>query len=188
MDRDAFTAAFRAHHAAVLAYGLRRVDADTAREVAAETFTVAWRRADAVPDDALPWLLATARRVLANEVRRRGRAERLAGRLRETTQAGGDATSGSGEPTADHAQQVVDANLLRAALDRLGARDREVLLLVAWEGLDHTGLATTLGCSAGAARVRLHRARRRLASTLETPPSRAPHPPMTQPITDQGPR
>ena len=53
MDRDAFTAVFRAHHAAVLAHGLRRVDADTAREIAAETFTVARRRADAVPDDAL---------------------------------------------------------------------------------------------------------------------------------------
>lgn len=188
MDRDAFTAVFRAHHGAVLTYGLRRVDADTAREVAAETFTVAWRRADAVPDDPLPWLLATARRVLANEVRRRGRAERLAGRLHEATLTGGDAAGGDGGPVRDHAQQVVGAAVLRAALDRLGERDREVLLLVAWEGLDHAGLATTLGCSVGAARVRLHRARRRLAGALETPPARAPHPPTTQPITDRGPR
>ena len=183
MDRDAFAVVFRTHHAAVLAYGLRRVDADTAREVAAETFTVAWRRAGAMPEEPLPWLLATARRVLANEVRRRGRSERLASRLREST-----GTSSGGGPVADHAEQVVDAALLRSALDRLDERDREVLLLVAWEGLDHAGLATTLGCSPGAARVRLHRARRRLASVLETSATRAPHPPTTQPITDRGPR
>ena len=56
----------------VLGYALRRTDQEEARDVGAETFTVAWRRLEDVPagDDALPWLLATARKQLANRRRR----------------------------------------------------------------------------------------------------------------------
>jgi RNA polymerase sigma-70 factor (ECF subfamily) len=49
----------------------------------------------------------------------------------------------------------------------LGADDREVLTLAAWEGLDAGEIATVMGCSRNAARIRLHRARRRLARELD---------------------
>ena len=62
----------------------------------------------------------------------------------------------------------LDGELL-AALARLGPRDREALLLAAWEGLQGAELAAALGCSAAAAKVRLHRARRRLAAELDGP-------------------
>lgn len=55
---------------------------------------------------------------------------------------------------------------LSAAFARLGEADREVLALEAWEGLRGDGIAAVLGCTPGAARVRLHRARRRLAAAL----------------------
>jgi RNA polymerase sigma-70 factor (ECF subfamily) len=55
-----------------------------------------------------------------------------------------------------------------AALATLGERDREVLLLHAWDGLDNAEAATVLGCSANAFAVRLHRARRRFADALDT--------------------
>jgi len=55
---------------------------------------------------------------------------------------------------------------LASALATLGERDREVLLLTAWEGLAPGEAATVLGCSRNAFAVRLHRARRRLASAL----------------------
>src|SRR2546423_158376 len=45
-----FEALFHQHADAVLAYAIRRSDADTAEEVVAETFAVAWRRLDVVPD------------------------------------------------------------------------------------------------------------------------------------------
>jgi RNA polymerase sigma-70 factor (ECF subfamily) len=48
----------------------------------------------------------------------------------------------------------------------LGERDREALMLVAWDGLDHRDAATVMGCSTSAFTVRLHRARRRLAGLL----------------------
>jgi RNA polymerase sigma-70 factor, ECF subfamily len=55
---------------------------------------------------------------------------------------------------------------LADALRRLSERDREILLLAAWEGLDRTGLAAALGCTKTAAGVRLYRARKRLATAL----------------------
>jgi RNA polymerase sigma-70 factor (ECF subfamily) len=44
--------------------------------------------------------------------------------------------------------------------------DRELLALVAWEGLAREELALALGTSRAAVRVRLHRARRRLREAL----------------------
>ncbi len=49
---------------------------------------------------------------------------------------------------------------------RMGASDREILQLVAWEGLNTEELAVVLGSSEVACRVRLHRARRRFAAAL----------------------
>jgi RNA polymerase sigma factor (sigma-70 family) len=57
---------------------------------------------------------------------------------------------------------------LELALRSLSAQDREALLLVAWEDLTPTAAAASLGISASAFRVRLHRARRRLVYELET--------------------
>jgi hypothetical protein len=65
-----FRRLFADHQRAVLGYALRRAQTPTdALDVVAETFLVAWRRIDVVPgrDDARPWLLSVARRVLANQ-------------------------------------------------------------------------------------------------------------------------
>jgi len=51
-------------------------------------------------------------------------------------------------------------------LMELGERDREVLLLSAWESLVPAQIAMVLGCSRTTAAVRLHRARRRLARAV----------------------
>jgi DNA-directed RNA polymerase specialized sigma24 family protein len=51
-----------------------------------------------------------------------------------------------------------DAMLASAALGRLSDADREILLLVSWEGLSSAEVAVVLGCSPTAARIRLHRA------------------------------
>jgi hypothetical protein len=56
---------------------------------------------------------------------------------------------------------------VHAALARLSDRDREVLLLVEWEGLRPAELATVLGCREVTARGRLHRARRRFRDAFE---------------------
>ncbi len=53
-----------------------------------------------------------------------------------------------------------------AAFASLAGTDRELLSLVAWEGLGHGEIASVLGCSRNAVRIRLHRARSRFAAAL----------------------
>lgn len=143
---------FTAHAAAVRAYARRRVDRVAADDAVSEVFVIAWRRLEDVPDDALPWLLGCARNVLSHQRRRSRRDLALFDRL--TAQpAPGSSLAG------DHA--------LVAALAQLSNRDREVLLLIAWEGLEPAQAARVLGCSRDALAVRLHRARKRLAAALK---------------------
>jgi RNA polymerase sigma-70 factor, ECF subfamily len=81
------------------------------------------------------------------------------------------------------ADVVADRMTLRDALARLPERDREVILLVAWEGLDRSAVARVLGCSRPNVALRLFRARRRLEAALaesELPHSR----PQTEGATD----
>lgn len=75
-EREEFSALYREHYGAVLRYCRRRTDEETARDAAAETFLVAWRRREVVPQDPLPWLYGVARRVLANAARGAGRQRR----------------------------------------------------------------------------------------------------------------
>jgi RNA polymerase sigma factor (sigma-70 family) len=162
--RDRFEGLFRDGYPLVRAYALRRAAPDAAQDAVAETFLVAWRRLDDVPEDALPWLYGTARRVIANQRRSAARGVALEQRL-----SGALAVSDS----ADVGDSVANAELLRLALARLSDRSREALMLVAWEGLDGTRAARSAGCSKAAFAVRLHRARAHLAAeldSLEAPP------------------
>jgi RNA polymerase sigma-70 factor (ECF subfamily) len=153
----------------VLAYALRRTSREDAEEVAAETFVVAWRRLHEVPDDPIPWLLAVARRVLANQRRATDRRKALDKRL-------GSAPRGASPVAPDPAEEVAARIALDEALMRLGEWDREALLLVAWEGLDNHGAAVVMECSPAIFAVRLHRARRRLVRQLLKSEDTAPNP------------
>jgi RNA polymerase sigma factor (sigma-70 family) len=177
--RARFDACFRAHYADVLAYGLRRLgDRAAADDVASETFVVAWRHRDALPDEVLPWLFGVARRVLLNERRAARRRERLDARL------GGERSVSAGDP----AEIVSERAAILAALGRLSEPDREALRLVAWEGLGRADAAAVLGCSRGAYAIRLYRARRRLARHLaaDPTPDRQPRPPRAAEIAEDG--
>jgi RNA polymerase sigma-70 factor, ECF subfamily len=147
-------ALFVEHAGAVRAYARRRIDIATADDTVSEVFVIAWRRLDDVPADALPWLLACARRVLANQRRGARRRSALADRL--------SSTHGSVAPRVD-----VEDGALARALAELSDRDREVLLLIAWEGLEPARAAAALECSRPALAVRMHRARRRLAAVID---------------------
>jgi RNA polymerase sigma factor (sigma-70 family) len=148
---------FRENYPLVRAYALRRAAPDAAQDAVAETFLVAWRRLEDVPEDALAWLYATARKVLANQRRSASRGAALEERI---------ATAGSPMASPDAADHVVDAELMRLALARLSERSREALMLVAWEGLSGARAARAAGCSTAAFAVRLHRARAQLESEL----------------------
>lgn len=152
-DAEEFRHVFAATAVRVRGFVRRHVDDAECDDVLSEVYLIAWRRFADIPADPLPWLLATARRVLANHWRGRDR------RLRRETEARAVAMLAS-EP--DVAGWVVDRTVMLAAIDALDVEDREILLLVGWDGLDAGGVAQVLGCSVGAARMRLSRARQRL--------------------------
>lgn len=101
----------------------------------------------------LPWLLGVARRVIANHLRGDARRRALDDRLSAQRPEG--SRSDPERPSR-----------ISLALSTLGERDREALMLVAWDGLEHRAAATVMGCSTTAFTVRVHRARRKLQAAL----------------------
>ncbi|QWC86342.1 RNA polymerase sigma factor [Nocardioidaceae bacterium] len=167
---------FDAHAPRLLGYARRLVEPADAEDLVSEAFCVAARRLDAVPADpdrARPWLYAVVRKLAANHRRTAGRHRDLWQQLlRETWQPGGHHAA----PDA-----ATDAAIAReAAISALGALregDRELLLLLAWDGLEVAEAAVVLGVRPATLHVRLHRARARLAEAersleLDHPPPR----------------
>lgn len=134
-------------------YLLRRADPAAVDDVLAETLLVLWRRIDDVPqlDEVLPWCYGVARGCLANARRAERRRLRLVDKLAWTAPL---------SAPAEHTE-------LYDALRTLGAIDREVVLLWAWEGLTPRGIAEVTGLTANAVSIRLHRAKKKLAAELE---------------------
>jgi RNA polymerase sigma factor (sigma-70 family) len=159
MDESRFRALFVATYPALARYARHRgLDRDEAEDLIASTFEVAWRRADIVPegDEAILWLYKVAFNQLRNLRRRHQRDRDLLLRLRVPEEVA---------PPAEPADFTIES--IRRALSRLTEKDRELILLVAGEGLSPTQAGVVLGCGAVAARTRLHRARRRLTGLLE---------------------
>lgn len=155
-DRDEawFDALFREHARSVYRYVARRAARDDADDLTADVLTVAWRRREEVPEGhELAWLYRTAAFTVANHHRRSRPV------LVEVLPEDPDQTS---------PEVLVVADLeVRAALASLSDRDREILLLTAWDGVDGDGLAETLGISRGGADAALSRARSRLRAAWE---------------------
>ncbi|MGE0029230.1 MAG: RNA polymerase sigma factor [Thermoleophilia bacterium] len=145
------------HHAAVLAYARRRTGEQGAQEAVSEAFVRAWHRPDAAVEvDPRTWLLSAARSAIANGRRGERRRRALVERLRRER----------AEAAPDPALLVGEDRAVRDAFAALTPRDREVLALVAWEGLDPEAAGRVLGCSATTFSGRLFRARRRLERAL----------------------
>jgi RNA polymerase sigma-70 factor, ECF subfamily len=158
-DRERFSWLFEAHYAPVHAFAARRVGCDLADEVTAETFLVAWRRLETVPEEPLPWLYGVARNVVLRHYRasaRQGLARELLARERPAPLAVDEGGHDS----------------LWRAWAQLSETDREVLALTVWEELAVRDAARVLGVSASVFSVRLHRARRRLERHLQQAVSR----------------
>ncbi len=161
------------HGAAVVRYARRRVLPCDVEEVVAETFVVAWRRIEDVPQYPLPWLLGVARGVSSNVRRAARRRDALHDRLSANAPA---MPSMSGPEVADDGLRST-----LAALRRLREDDRELLTLLAWDGLSREQVAAAIGCTRGALAVRLYRARRRLTIELENGRANEDQPAASQP-------
>ena len=153
---------YDAYYPHVLAFCIRRVGREEARDLAMSVFGVAWRRIDTVPagDDALPWLYGVAYRTVSHHWRGSSRRQRLHTRL----------ASMPTEPATGPEALVVqgrDYELVLEAAARLKAKDREVLHMALWEELSYEHISGLLGMTVDAVRQRLHRAKRALAKEFE---------------------
>lgn len=156
-DESWFNDLFARHATDVFRYFKRRALTDDVDDLTADVFATAWRRRADVPADAeLPWLYRTAGFVLANH-RRKGRPVPVADLPEQV------------DPS-DSERSVVDSDEINRVLADLSPRDRQLLLLAAWEGLKGAELAAALGLTRQAADAALYRARNHLTKLWDSRP------------------
>jgi RNA polymerase sigma factor (sigma-70 family) len=168
-DPELFAVVYDRYAALLLGFFQRRTACpQTAADLTAETFAAAFvsrrRFRDTSDGSALPWLVGIARHELGRVLRRKRVDERARRRIGLERIELDDASYerieqlGALEPVREE---------LRAALDALPVKlAQAVSLRVALE-LPYAEVAARLGCSEGAARVRVARGLSRLADRLE---------------------
>jgi RNA polymerase sigma-70 factor (ECF subfamily) len=163
-DPERFAVLVHRHAPAITRYVTRRLGADAAEDVAAETFLVAFRqRASYIGDgrDCLPWLYGIATRLCHRHWRMETRQLRLLART------GVDSVI---EPFTDQVEAQVTASAVKPrlaeALSRLPKPQRDALLLQAWADLTYDQIAKATGVQLGTVQSRISRARRRLREQL----------------------
>jgi len=173
-DPELFEAFYREHLEDVQRFVARRVgDRERAADLTAEIFLAAiesahrYRARKGVPR---AWLFGIARVLVASERRQRGRE--VAGRSRLV----GSSLLDDGDAAEMDARIDAGAQSRRLyeAMDRLSEGERAVLELVALDELTLAEAAAAAGVRPVTARVRLHRARRKLRAELEVANQQTP--------------
>jgi RNA polymerase sigma-70 factor (ECF subfamily) len=160
-----FEALYRAHYRRVYHYILRRIgDPETAQELTGDVFRIAWRKFNDQDDAGLPWLCAVAHNLLGNEYRGRKRRRELLVKLKDFALVGAAVQEASAD--GHRADEGPATDVVIETLGRLPERHREVLILVYWDNFTTAELARCLGCTEGAAGVRIHRAKKAFAAAL----------------------
>ncbi len=169
-----FAELYRRYGRQLNAYCLRRTPRSQAADAVAETFLVAWRKIEQIPEGeaALPWLYAVAYRVVSHQWRYKTRSRKLVERL------GGLADVESPPPDVLLVRSEEYRMVIKAS-SRLKAIDQEVLRLTLWEELSHADVAVVLGIEASAVKQRAYRARRNLANEYQKL-TKDPQPPAAQ--------
>lgn len=180
VDAEWFATLFDRYFTPLHGYAARRLGGPGGDDVAAETFLIAFRQRHSYrrdTPDARPWLYGIASNLAGQHRRHELRAYRLrqavAPELPEDCHADQVATSVT-------AQSV--RGVLVAALRRLAPRDRDVLLLIAWEALSYQEVATALQIPVGTVRSRLNRARTQIRAALGGADPTATHEPHEETI------
>jgi RNA polymerase sigma-70 factor (ECF subfamily) len=161
---ERFAVVFDRHAAYVHRYLARRLGGQLADDLVGETFLVAFGgrdRYDPAFPSARPWLYGIATNLVGQRRREEAREYRLRAAL------------GPPADQACHAERVAEqvtawamSERLAAALAGLAPGDRDVLLLIAWEGLAYEEVASALGIPVGTVRSRLNRARKKVRAKL----------------------
>lgn len=166
-DPDAFGELYRRHARAVYAWFRARTDSTSASELTAETFAQAAlslrRFRDEARGSAAPWLFGIARNLLRRFYERESVERRARTKLGMPIR--------SYELDVDEIVSSVDAeraaSAVASALDELPATQRDALELRVVHELPYEAVASRLGCSEVAARIRVTRALGALSRLLK---------------------
>lgn len=172
-DRRAFDELVRQTYVDTYTLAVRLTgDEEDARDVVQETYLRAWRGIRRFRGDAelSTWLYRITANASYTQVqkRRRGREQPLDDSFELPDERIG------AQPEAA-AESAVLMERLSAALDELPAKLRAVVVLKDVYGLSHEDIGDELGISVAAAKVRLHRGRKRLRDVLFEDEGRTAH-------------
>ncbi|WP_306303410.1 RNA polymerase sigma factor [Microtetraspora niveoalba] len=163
-DPEAFAALFDRYSSMLYRYVSRRLGPEVAEDLVGETFLIAFARRDrydAAYADARPWLFGIVTKLVSRH--RRAESARYRALLRSPAEEMVDFPD-------DRVASGVTARSARPALARalaaLPARDRDVLLLIAWGDLSYEEVARALDIPVGTVRSRLNRARKKVRAAL----------------------
>jgi RNA polymerase sigma-70 factor (ECF subfamily) len=157
-EPDRFTTIFDRYFAQVHSYVARRLGSDLADDLASETFLVAFRQRpkfDSRNGVVRAWLFGIATNLIRRHRRDEVRAWRATAKLPPPETSSGHEQRVTDQVTAQGASRE-----LAAALAKVSAKDREVLMLVALGELTYDEVAAALGIAYGTVCSRLSRARR----------------------------
>ncbi len=166
-DGEAFAVIFDLHRDRVYRHALRMTrDIHDAEDVTAGAFLELWRRRSSVrvvEESVLAWLLVTTTNLSRNRARGLRRYRALLGALPRASDA-----RGADDAALEHIEQSAAAQRVRRALSSLSRSDAVAIALTTFEHCTAAELAKILGISEATARTRLHRARARMATAIES--------------------
>jgi RNA polymerase sigma-70 factor (ECF subfamily) len=158
-NRNLAEEAFRTHQPRIYRFLLRRTgNADDAEELTQQVFVdaaVALGSGRSQPDSLLGWLFTVAERRFVDEIRRRGRRERMSHRLARDEDVA----------SVEYGPQIATA--IRGAIARLPEEQRRAVVMKVLEGRSYDEIAGKLGASKAACKMRVSRALRRIRVDLE---------------------
>jgi RNA polymerase sigma factor (sigma-70 family) len=160
---ECFGTIFHRHGPAIYRYIARRLGPDSAEDLVAETFLVAFRRRgryDGAYSGARPWLYGIATRLIGRH--RRDEIRFFQAIARTGVDPASEALDGQ---IIDRVAAEAARPELAVALSRLSQGQRDVLLLVA-SGLSYPEAGLALGVPAGTVSSRLVKARRIVREAL----------------------
>ncbi len=157
MTEQEFNDLFRSYLSETSRFIARRTKAEDVEDLAADLFALAWQKRDSIPKGLeLPWLYKSARYLISNHNRKQqGRTSILA-----TLQA---------PQSAPSAESIALADIeLADAWKGLSTKEKEILSLWAFEGLEPKQLAVALEKSENACAIALSRAKSKLTQLLNS--------------------
>jgi RNA polymerase sigma-70 factor, ECF subfamily len=164
-ESELFSLVYDRHAAALYRFAARRLGPELAEDAVSDAVLAAFRvrhRYDPARSDARPWLLG----ILTREISGHRRSERNRYRALSRTVLEREGQEGPADRVAEQVAAQSVRGPLAAALSKLAARDRDVLLLVAWADLSYLEVADALEIPIGTVRSRLNRARRLVREAL----------------------